>query len=119
MEMNRIGLLLVLGIVLTMSIVSADSLQDKLNAICKDISTILPVVALVMIVLAGLVYAAGQVMGAEMRSRASVWATSLLVGAIIGLVLAASAKGIVQTFADATLIGNDPLNPNKPTINCQ
>ncbi|MGC9057817.1 MAG: hypothetical protein ACP5H8_01935 [Candidatus Micrarchaeia archaeon] len=109
MEMRRMGILLAIAVMIVGNVVFASSsnLKAQLNNICKDLVTILPVVALVMIVLAGLVYAAGQVMGAEMRSRASVWATSLLVGAIIGLILAASAKGIVKAFAGAALFGTE------------
>ncbi|MGB9635119.1 MAG: hypothetical protein ACPL0A_01450 [Candidatus Micrarchaeia archaeon] len=114
MEMRRMGILLAIAVMIVGNVVFASSestapsgLKGQLNAICKDLVTILPVVALVMIVLAGLVYAAGQAMGAEMRSRASVWATSLLVGAIIGLILAASAKGIVKAFAGAALFGTE------------
>ena len=53
-----------------------------------NISTmILSVVVFVLVVAAAVVYAGGQIMGAETRARASVWATSMIIGAIIGLVL--------------------------------
>ncbi|MFA5049780.1 MAG: hypothetical protein WC501_02120, partial [Candidatus Micrarchaeia archaeon] len=41
-------------------------------------------VMLILIVMAAIIYAAGQVMGAETRARANVWATSMFLGAIIG-----------------------------------
>ena len=40
-----------------------------------------------MVVSASLVYAVGQVMGAETRARASVWATSMFNGAIIAALI--------------------------------
>lgn len=103
--MNR-NMLFVMAVMLIANMVFAQALSEQLNSIMTQIQNIVPVVALVMIVLAGLVYAAGQVMGAEMRSRANVWATSLLVGAIIGLVLAASAPGIVGLFSGAALLSS-------------
>lgn len=51
------------------------------------VNTLLAAVVFVLIVLAAIVYAAGQVMGAETRARASVWATSMIVGAVIGIVI--------------------------------
>ncbi len=97
-------MLFLLAVVLAGNLVFAQTLSEQLSNIMTQIQSIVPIVALVMIVLAGLVYAAGQVMGAEMRSRANVWATSLLVGAIIGLVLAATAPGIVGLFSGAALL---------------
>ena len=57
------------------------------NAVCVIVDLVkssMGAVFLVLIVLAAIVYAAGQVMGAETRARANVWATSMFVGAIIG-----------------------------------
>ncbi len=104
--MNKLMIGVVLAVLVANVVFAADSpsLSSQLNSIKDQIKNIVPIVALVMIVLAGLVYAAGQVMGAEMRSRASVWATSLLVGAIIGLVIAASADGIIGLFSGAALV---------------
>lgn len=105
--MNRYALVMLLAVALGGNLlVAADpgGIGGQLSNIMTQIQTLVPVVALLMIVLAGLVYAAGQVMGAEMRSRASVWATSLLVGAIIGLILAASAGPIVSLFSEAAIV---------------
>jgi len=79
-------------------------LASSLSEIQSQISTIIPAVALMMIVLAGLIYGIGQVMGAEMRGRAAVWAQALLIGAILGLVIAAMAGPLVRLFSDAALI---------------
>jgi ABC-type transport system involved in cytochrome c biogenesis permease component len=79
-------------------------LVGALNSIKSQIESIIPVVALMMIVLAGLIYGIGQVMGAEMRGRAAVWAQALLIGAILGLVIAAMAGPLVGLFSGAALI---------------
>ncbi|MBI5158869.1 hypothetical protein HY992_01995 [Candidatus Micrarchaeota archaeon] len=75
----------------------------KLGEICKNFVSIVPIVALLMFIVAGAVYAAGQIMGAETRARANVWATAMLVGGIIGLILAASAPFFIKTFAKFSL----------------
>ena len=50
-------------------------------------ATSLAFLTFVLVVLAGLTYAIGQIMGAETRARANVWATGLLSGAIVSAVI--------------------------------
>jgi len=97
--MNRYGILALLVFVLALNMVMAGTLSDTLVSVRNQLQSLLPVVALLMIVLAGVVYAGGQVMGAEMRSRATVWAQTLLIGAIIGLIIAALAGPLVDLFS--------------------
>jgi hypothetical protein len=82
----------------------------QIAAVCGTVKNSVPVVAFTMLIIGGLIYAAGQIMGAETRARANVWATALVVGAIIGLIIAASAPFVVGTFAkffsDSTLTGD-------------
>jgi hypothetical protein len=85
-------------------IFATGTLVDALTDIQGQIESIIPVVAVMMIVLAGLIYGIGQVMGAEMRGRAAVWAQALLIGAILGLVIAAMAGPLVGLFSGAALI---------------
>ncbi len=82
---------------------TASGLAWQLGQICQTIVGIVPIVALLMFIMAGFVYAAGQIFGAETRSRANVWSTTMLVGGIIGLVLAASAPYFLAVFSRATL----------------
>ncbi|MGC9005207.1 MAG: hypothetical protein ACP5JC_01095 [Candidatus Micrarchaeia archaeon] len=60
------------------------------------LKTTLPVFAAVLIIFAAVIFAAGQVMGAETRSRANVWATAMLVGALIGILVALVGPWVVQ-----------------------
>ena len=64
-----------------------ESIETGLCELYYIVQSLLAVVVFVLIVVAAIVYAAGQVMGAETRARASVWATSMIVGAIIGIVI--------------------------------
>ncbi len=63
------------------------ALSNALTSLCSDIKGLIPIVSFLMIVSAGVIYAAGQLLGAETRARASVWATAMLVGAVIGLLI--------------------------------
>lgn len=65
----------------------ATQIETGICELYNIVNTLLAAVVFVLIVLAAIVYAAGQVMGAETRARASVWATSMIVGAIIGIVI--------------------------------
>jgi hypothetical protein len=62
---------------------------------------VLPALSLVLFLFAGLAYAAGQVFGSEMRAKAQGWAMALLVGGIIGIVLAVLAPILVTIFVNA------------------
>ncbi|HII54418.1 hypothetical protein AUJ13_01635 [Candidatus Micrarchaeota archaeon CG1_02_49_24] len=61
----------------------ADNIKLALQEFCQLILSMLPVVVLVMILAAAIIYAIGQLLGAETRARASVWATAMLTGAVI------------------------------------
>ncbi|MFA5049779.1 MAG: hypothetical protein WC501_02115 [Candidatus Micrarchaeia archaeon] len=74
------------------------------NAICEIVNiveTVMGAVMLILIVMAAIIYAAGQVMGAETRARANVWATSMFLGAIIGGLIYL----VVPVFINALGIG--------------
>jgi hypothetical protein len=66
------------------------------KALCKSLMDLLPIVAMLMIVIAGVIYAAGQMMGAETRARANVWATAALVGAIIAILIVVIAPPVLN-----------------------
>ncbi|VVB98932.1 Uncharacterised protein [uncultured archaeon] len=68
------------------------------NNFCYDLRALMPVAAMLMVVVAGVIYAAGQMMGAETRARANVWATACLTGALVGLLIYAIAPSVLQTI---------------------
>jgi len=76
----------------------ASSIRTSLCDFQVLVYTILPTLALIMFLFAGLVYAAGQVFGAEMRAKAQGWSMSLLVGGIVGIFIAVLAPILVQIF---------------------
>ena len=82
--MRKIGILVVLA-VLASTVFAATSMLSTVTGamadLCQGLKAMLPVAAMLMIILAGVIYAAGQMMGAETRARANVWATAALTGA--------------------------------------
>ena len=73
-------------------------LKNALSALCSGLYTMVPVAAMLMVLLASVIYATGQMMGAETRARANVWATSALTGALIGILIYAVAPSVLQTI---------------------
>ena len=99
------SLLLLLNL---LAVVSADAASALGSGICSIVTTVnflLLGVMFAMIVGAAVVYAGGQIMGAETRARASVWATAMFTGAVIAAVVYI----LVPTFIYSVL----GTNPNE------
>ncbi len=90
----------------------ATNLCEGLKTMCQISQTFLAAAIMIMIVLAGATYAIGQILGAETRARASVWATAMLTGAIIGALIYVIApmviKGILGNQIGTQQLGDDP-----------
>jgi hypothetical protein len=104
--MKKLGILAVL--MMASAVFAATSVlggvQDATSELCTGLKSMLPVVAMLMIILAGVIYAAGQMMGAETRARANVWATAALTGALIAILIAVIAPAVLQTIYTAGTI---------------
>ena len=74
-------------------------LKAALTALCQGLNQMVPVAAMLMVLLASVIYATGQMMGAETRARANVWATSALTGALIGILISVIAPAVLQIIA--------------------
>lgn len=84
------------------------SVQDAFSQLCVSLKSILPVAAMMMLILGGVIYAAGQMLGAETRARANVWATACLTGALIAILIVVVAQPVLQIiYADAGTISCD------------
>ena len=73
-------------------------MQAAIVDLCKALACMLPVAAMLMIILAGVIYATGQMMGAETRARANVWATAALTGALIAILIAVIAPPVLDAI---------------------
>jgi hypothetical protein len=75
-----------------------------MSELCTGLTQLLPVAAMLMIILAGVIYAAGQMMGAETRARANVWATACLTGALIAILITVVAPSVLSTVNGGTAL---------------
>ncbi len=91
-------MLLALGSIAFAATGGFTNLSTALGSLCSGVRSIIPIVAFLLIVCAGVIYAAGQLLGAETRARASVWATAMLVGAIIGLLIVVITPSILAAM---------------------
>jgi hypothetical protein len=64
--------------------------------LCEGTRGLLPVAGMLMILVGAVTYAAGQMMGAETRARANVWATAALTGALIAMLISAVAPEVLK-----------------------
>ncbi len=74
--------------------VPTSRIYDAAEALYCGLRDVLPVIAMLMIIVAGVIYAAGQMMGAETRARANVWATAALTGALIAILIVVIAPSV-------------------------
>ena len=80
-----------------------ETLLNALKELCTGLRTLVPVAAMLMVLLASVIYATGQMMGAETRARANVWATSALTGALIGILISVIAPAVLGTIAGGSI----------------
>ncbi|MFN7991397.1 MAG: hypothetical protein U0R44_04545 [Candidatus Micrarchaeia archaeon] len=91
--MNKISsvgkylLIAVLVFNLTSVVFAQSNISNALMSLCSIAKTMLGIGVMLMIILAGMIYALGQILGAETRARATVWATAMLTGAVIGVII--------------------------------
>jgi hypothetical protein len=86
----------------------APDIAGSFTGLCVNVKAAVPIVAFTMLLIGGIIYAAGQIMGAETRARANVWATALLIGGVFGLIIAASAPYLLNFFA--SMFASDMTN---------
>ncbi len=75
-----------------------ERLISGFNSLCISLISILPIIAILLFVLAAVAYGVGHIFGAEMRSRATSWATTMVVGAVISLLIMVLARPILGIF---------------------
>jgi len=105
--MRKFGIFVVLAVMMA-SVFAVTSMLTTVNQamtdLCKGLTQMLPVAAMLMIILAGVIYAAGQMMGAETRARANVWATAALTGALIAILIAVIAPAVIGSIYNGTTL---------------
>ena len=78
------------------------SLRNVLCEVKKGIEELLGPIAFLLVVMAAVIYAGGQLGDAQLRAKAQGWAVGALVGAIIAFVLYAVGPTIITKMFGAT-----------------
>jgi hypothetical protein len=109
----RLSLLLSFAFLSISSAAPTDSVLRAISDLCIGLQGLLPVAGMLMVVVAAVIYAGGQMMGAETRARANVWATAALTGAMIAILIAAVAPPVLKTIygPDITCIPSGASSP--------
>ena len=89
---------------------SVGNLGTAMKSLCATAKSFLGATAMILVVLAGATYAIGQILGAETRARASVWATAMLTGAVIGIVIYIVMPPLIGTMFAGTATSGDPCD---------
>lgn len=63
------------------------AISAAMSELCAAVKGFLGIAIFLMIILAAITYAVGQIMGAETRARASVWATAMFTGALFAALI--------------------------------
>ncbi len=89
---------------------ATEKLRTAFETIYCSLLSLLPPIGMVVVVLAAVIYAAGQIGGAEFRASATKWATALIVGAVLSLVIILLIPNVLGAF--------DAANAEQYVINC-
>lgn len=81
------ALLLFISISFAQTSQGSEKLKTTLCSLYKDLNSVIPTVAFVLFVLAGVAYAGGQFFGAETRAKSISWSMSMVTGAVVGLLI--------------------------------
>jgi len=81
---------------------SSKRLICAMKQICYLFEGLLPILAFVLFILAGVAYAVGNFFGAEMRAKAIGYAMNMLTGAIIGLILSIIGPSLLSALSGTT-----------------
>lgn len=82
-----------------------DSIKEGVCMLADYAKALMASIVFALVIMAAIVYAAGQVLGAETRARASVWATAMIVGAIIGIIIFVLLPQILGTMLGQEVAG--------------
>jgi len=78
-------------------------LKQALGAVCGIAAALLPVVAFVLFILAGVAYAAGNFFGADARAKSVGWAMNMITGAVIAFLLWIIGPSIIAGLSGQTI----------------
>lgn len=95
---------LILGLAAAQSSFAEENpLKEGVCLLADTAKAIMASVIFALVIMAAIVYAAGQVFGAETRSRATVWASAMIIGAVIGILIFVLLPQILDVFSGSEI----------------
>ena len=91
------------------------ALSSALGSLCSGLTSMLPVAAMLMTMLAAVIYAAGQMMGAETRARTNVWSTAALTGAMMAILISVASPSVMGMVYGSEVSCNGAGGASCPT----
>ena len=82
------------------------TLPDAISGLCAGVTDLLPIVGMLLVVIAAVVYALGQIMGMETRARGNVWATACIGGALMAFLIVSVAPPILGALFGGAITCN-------------
>ncbi len=101
MDTKKIGVvLLTLALLspLAMAAITTQNIVGAMSSLVDFVTSLFASLTVVLVALAAIAYAAGNMLGAETGARAKVWAQNLLIGAIISAIIWLVAKPIIKSL---------------------
>jgi hypothetical protein len=67
--------------------------------IYNGLKSILPIIIVVVIIFAGVIYLVGQVFGTEAKSKAQSWAQNMIIGVLIAIIVVLAVPALINMLA--------------------
>jgi uncharacterized membrane protein len=67
--------------------------------IYNGLKGILPIIIVVVIIFAGVIYVVGQVFGAEAKSKAQSWAQNMIIGVLVAIIIVLAVPFLISVLA--------------------
>ena len=112
--MDKRAFVVLLALLMFSGTTFATTIHDPFDSLCTSLTQTLPIVAVALLLLAGIIYVAGRKKDAKMRKKTNLLAAVIFLGGILTLLIAAATPYIIWLMA-VTFTGT-PLSSISP--NC-
>jgi sorbitol-specific phosphotransferase system component IIC len=89
--------------VLCGAVAASDDVGTRFSSVGCEIYNglkgVLPIIIVVVIIFAGVIYMLGQVFGAEMKQKAQSWAQNMIIGVLIAIIVVLAVPALIGLVA--------------------
>ena len=118
MKGMKLIFIIFLALPLLFAVSGVRDLTVAMGGLCSGLTSMLPVAAMLMTVLAAVIYASGQMTGTETRARTNVWATAAITGAMMAVLIAVVSPSVLGAVSGGKIsCGTGTLNYACPNGN--